>query len=40
MRREDTKVIQIGDRKIGGGNYNSENEFSLAIAYIGWFFSK
>ena len=27
-------------RKIGGGNYNSENEFSLAIAYIGWFFSK
>lgn len=27
-------------RKIGGGKYNSENEFSLAIAYIGWFLSK
>ena len=27
-------------RKIGGGNYNSENEFSLAIAYIGWFLTK
>ncbi len=27
-------------RKIGGGKYNSENEFSLAIAYTGWFWSK
>ena len=27
-------------RKIGGGKYNSENEFSLGIAYIGWFFSR
>ena len=27
-------------RRIGGGNYNSENEFSLAIAYIGWFLTK
>lgn len=27
-------------RQIGGGNYLSENEFSLAIAYIGWFWSK
>lgn len=27
-------------RRIGDGNYNSENEFSVAIAYIGWFFSK
>lgn len=27
-------------RRIGNGNYNSENEFSLAIAYIGWFWSK
>ena len=27
-------------RQIGGGKYNSENEFSLAVAYIGWFFSK
>ena len=27
-------------RQIGGGEYTSENEFSLAIAYIGWFLSK
>ena len=27
-------------RQIGGGNYLSENEFSLAVAYIGWFWSK
>ena len=27
-------------RKIGGGKYNSENEFSLAIAYISWLLSK
>ena len=27
-------------RQIGGGKYNSENEFSLAVAYIGWFLSK
>ena len=27
-------------RKIGGGKYNSENEFSLAVAYVGWFLSK
>lgn len=27
-------------RRIGGGSYNSENEFSLAIAYIGWFINK
>lgn len=27
-------------RRIGGGNYNNENEFSLAIAYIGWFLTK
>ena len=27
-------------RKIGGGDFNSENEFSLAVAYIGWFWSK
>ena len=27
-------------RRIGNGNYNSENEFSMAIAYIGWFWSK
>lgn len=27
-------------RRIGGGGYNSENEFSLAITYIGWFIKK
>lgn len=27
-------------RQIGGGKYNSENEFSLGIAYIGWFINK
>lgn len=27
-------------RRIGDGKYNSENEFSLAIAYIGWFLNK
>ena len=27
-------------RKIGGGKYNSENEFSLAVAYVGWFINK
>lgn len=27
-------------RRIGDGAYNSENEFSIAVAYIGWFWSK
>lgn len=27
-------------RRIGGGKYNSENEFSLGVAYIAWFLSK
>lgn len=27
-------------RRIGDGKYTSENEFSLAVAYIGWFWSK
>ena len=27
-------------RKIGGGQYNSANEFSLAVAYVGWSWSK
>ena len=26
-------------RKIGGGKYNSENEFAIGIAWTGWFFS-
>lgn len=28
------------NRRIGKGNYNGENEFSLGIAYVGWFFKK
>ena len=32
---------QIGTAKVfGTGNYNSENEFGIGIAYIGWFFKK
>ena len=27
-------------RKIGGGKYNSENEFAIGVAYVGWFWSK
>ena len=27
-------------RKIGGGRYNSENEFAIGVAYVGWFWSK
>lgn len=27
-------------RRIGGGKYNSENEFSLGVVYIAWFLSK
>ena len=26
-------------RRIGGGAYNSENEFALGVAFAGWFFS-
>lgn len=28
------------NRSIGGGKYNSENQVSVGLAYIGWFFSK
>ena len=32
---------QIGTNKMfGRGAYNSENEFSIGVAYIGWFFKK
>lgn len=32
---------QIGTSKVfGTGKYNSENEFSIGIAYVGWFLSK
>ncbi len=27
-------------RSIGGGDYNSENEVRLGVAFVGWFFSK
>lgn len=28
------------NRRVGGGNYNSENMVSVGIAYIGWFLTK
>lgn len=27
-------------RRVGGGKYNSENEFQVGVAYIGWFVKK
>jgi hypothetical protein len=27
-------------RRIGGGKYNSENEFALGVAFTGWFKGK
>ena len=27
-------------RKIGGGKFNSENEFAIGVAYVGWFWGK
>lgn len=37
----DYTTRQIGTAKVfGTGNYNSENEFGIGIAYIGWFFKK
>ena len=39
--KADYTTRQIGTAKVfGTGNYNSENEFSIGIAYIGWFFKK
>lgn len=36
--KADYMTRQIGTSKIfGSGKYNSENEFSIGIAYIGWF---
>jgi hypothetical protein len=36
--KADYATRQIGTRKIfGTSKYNSENEFSVGIAYIGWF---
>ena len=39
--KADYTTRQIGTSKIfGKGAYNSENEFAIGIAYIGWFFKK
>lgn len=39
--KADYTTRQIGTQKVfGKGPYNSENEFSIGIAYIGWFLSK
>ena len=39
--KADYTTRQIGTSKMfGKSNFNSENEFSIGIAYIGWFFKK
>jgi hypothetical protein len=39
--KADYATRQIGTRKIfGTSKYNSENEFSIGLAYIGWFIKK
>ena len=39
--KADYTTRQIGTNKVfGTGQYNSENEFGIGIAYIGWFFRK
>lgn len=39
--KADYTTRQIASSKVfGTGKYNSENEFSIGIAYIGWFFQK
>ena len=39
--KADYSTRQIGTGKVfGTGKYNSENEFSIGIAYIGWFVKK
>lgn len=39
--KADYRTRQIGTSKVfGKGQYNSENEFSIGIAYIGWFIRK
>ena len=39
--KADYTTRQIGTAKVfSTGNYNSENEFGIGIAYIGWFFKK
>ena len=40
--KADYATRQIGTNKVFGvsKSYNSENEFSIVIAYIGWFIKK
>lgn len=39
--KADYTTRQIGTNKVfGKGSYNSENEFSIGVAYIAWFLSK
>ena len=39
--KADYTTRQIGTQKVfGTTKYNSENEFALGIAYIGWFVKK
>jgi hypothetical protein len=39
--KADYTTRQIGTAKVfGTGSYNSENEFGIGIAYIGWLFKK
>ncbi len=39
--KADYTTRQIGTSKVfGTGPYNSENEFAIGVAYIGWFFKK
>ncbi len=39
--KADYTTRQIGTAKVfGKGSYNSENEFSIGVAYIGWFIKK
>ncbi|MBD5220529.1 MAG: hypothetical protein HDS72_09950 [Bacteroidales bacterium] len=39
--KADYTTRQIGTQKVfGKGSYNSENEFSIGVAYIGWFIRK
>jgi hypothetical protein len=39
--KADWNTRRIGTQRVfGGGRYNRENEFSLAVAYAGWFWKK
>lgn len=39
--KADYTTRKIGSGKVfGSGRYNSENEFAIGIAYVGWFFKK